>query len=356
MKIAKEVQAMKDYFSLCPVKLKELMERKEEIFESVKDIHITDGTRLFLVGSGSSGEGLEAASYFWESILGIKPYVVSPYRFNHYPSVLHENDVVFALSQTGTSHEVVEALRTAKKQGAYTVGITTIAKTPITKECDSAIIIPEGIEHIDYKVVGVVTNMLAVFFIGYGLALNNNKAVDIEKDFVELSRIIEHYHENDAKIAAWIEANADLLKSASGFTVVGSGPLQETAEELAIKTIEVTNVQACQFDLEEYMHGGCAITTPNHILIMIVGHEDIEFAHKCYQASTKHGKKTIWLGPKHPAGLLDLEVSKNRYYSVFDAMAIAHSFIIKMGAIEGAGEEGTKIFAYYQQELKVRED
>ena len=353
--ITKEVQAMIDNLAITPTKLKEVVERKEDIIEAMKNVVVNKNTRIFLVGNGSSAEGLEASSYLWEKLLNIKPYVVNPFRFNHYPCELCENDIVLALSQTGTSHEVVESLRTSNKQGAQTIGITTVKGSPITKVAKKSIVVEEGIEFVDYKVVGVVVNMLAVYLVGYALALNMGRNVELEKDMNELLNIVSRYEETGFKVQKWVEENYEVLKNAVGFTVVGCGPLVEVAEELAIKTIEVTGVQSSFFDLEEYMHGGCAATNPNHVLIMIVGHDNYEFAKKCYNACVKYGKKVIWLGIDHPENKLNLTMSKDVNYAIYDAMCIVHNFIIKFGMLGGHGESGAKIFEFYQNELKVRE-
>lgn len=350
-----EVKIMGENYLISPVKLLELIDRKEDIFATVKNLKIADNTRIFLIGSGSSGEGLQAASFLWEQLLAIKPYVIAPYQFNHYPTTLGENDIVLALSQTGTSHEVVEALRIANSQGATSIGISTISGSPILQIAKIAILVPEGKENCDYKIVGVVVNMLAAMLVGYGIALANALKTSLDVDILELQAICSRYFDNGNLVTQWVKNNFKEINEASGFTVVGSGPLQEAAEELAIKLIEVTNKQTMQLDIEEYMHGGCAVLDPKHILIMIVDQDSYDFAYKAYNACINFGKRVIWLGVEGPQEGISLLMSDNRLLAIFDGMNIAHSFVIAFGRYGDYGAEGTKIFAYYQDALKVRE-
>ncbi len=351
----REIERMRFYQKLTPEHMRKVLARKAEIMAAVKDLSIGQDTRIFLVANGSSGEGVQIASFIWERVLDIRPYVVSPYQFNNYPAKLKETDIVLALSQTGTSHEVVEALRTAKKQGAKTIGVTAAENTAITKEADIVILVPEGKEDVDYKVVGVVVNMLVVILVGYGLAEAKGKAHDLENVAQEIYASSERYFQTAALVENWVSANFEWLNQATSFTCVGSGPLLEVAEEWAIKMIEVTNKQCFYIDVEEYLHGACAVTDPQHVTVMVIGNENREYAEKVFNASVKFGKKTVWLGPQGPEGQCGYTLSDDEVVAVFDALAAVHAFVIAYGDLGNYGGAGTGIFAFYQNELKVRE-
>lgn len=50
-------------------------------------------------------------------------------------STIHRGDVALAVSHTGRSKSVVEAMRIAQERGAITIGITASAKAPLLKYC-----------------------------------------------------------------------------------------------------------------------------------------------------------------------------------------------------------------------------
>ncbi len=51
-------------------------------------------------------------------------------------SMIRSGDVVIAVSHSGISRHVNEALRAAKEAGAFTIGITQSVKAPMTQFCD----------------------------------------------------------------------------------------------------------------------------------------------------------------------------------------------------------------------------
>ena len=353
--MTKQMELMRTYQKITPESLQKIVDRHNEIVDIGRKIKVEEGSRIFLVANGSSGEGVRVATYLYERILGIKPYAVNPYQFNHYPSKLSRKDIVLALSQTGTSKEVVDALRLAKKEGAQTIGVTTIANTPITEVADFVVLLPEGFEDVDYKVVGVVVNMLAVMLVGYGIGESMGLKTTLTTDMQKMENSIARYNENADTVKKWVESNFALINSARSFTVVGSGPLKEAADELAIKITEITNKLACSFELEEYLHGGCAVTDEDHLLLMVVGKENKDYALNGFNASTKYGKKVVWLGPDSPVGQPKIALSEDWIYAIFDAMAAVHAFVITFGELGNYGAIGTELFAFYQKELKVRE-
>ena len=354
--MTEEIKKMINNLNITPDRLRQLLTRKDEIISGAKAVRLDYDSRIFLVANGSSKVGLQIAAFHWEKLLGIKPYVFGPYEFNHYPTTLRSTDIVLALSQTGTSHEVVEAIRLAGKQGAMTIAITTIADSIISQEAKLSFIIPEGIENNHYKILGVISGIVATYLVGYGIAIANGFDTEIDNDIKELNIIIDRYGDNAKATRSWVEANYEYqLKTATSFTVIGSGPLQAIAEELAIKIMEVTNKQSLFMELEEYMHGACAVTDPDNYLIMIVGEEYADFALRYHDALAEDSKAMIWIGAKAPEAQVPIVLSKDPLMAVFDALAAVHGFIITYGELGEHGAEGSRLFEYFQEALKIRE-
>ena len=51
-------------------------------------------------------------------------------------ALLGPGDVALGISHTGTTTDVVDALRVARRQGAMTIAVTNYARSPITAEAD----------------------------------------------------------------------------------------------------------------------------------------------------------------------------------------------------------------------------
>lgn len=54
-------------------------------------------------------------------------------------SSIRSGDVALAVSHTGRSKSVVEAMRIARERGAITIGVTAVAKSPLLKYCSHAL-------------------------------------------------------------------------------------------------------------------------------------------------------------------------------------------------------------------------
>lgn len=55
-------------------------------------------------------------------------------------SSMRFGDVALAVSHTGRSKSVVEAMRIARERGAITIGVTAAAKSPLLKHCSYALL------------------------------------------------------------------------------------------------------------------------------------------------------------------------------------------------------------------------
>jgi len=340
-----------------PSVIDQVIARQDEILDLVKRFKITTNTRIFLVGNGSSGEGLQVAAYQFERYLQIKPFIVSPYQFVHYPVDLTKDDLVIALSQTGTSHLVVEAIRISIKVGAQTLGITADGSSPLCKTAEHSLVLTECQEFCDYKISGVVGNTVGLLMVAWSMAWNLNRisASDIKSNLEALVEVYRHYPQNYELINRWVKDNFNLLQETLCFSIIGSGPMKAVAEELAIKLIEVVNVPCNFFDLEEYLHGGCATTVKNHLVIVIADVYSDAYAWRVYQAIRDSGRKVLWLGPHHE-GKLQLTTTKQPLLGCLDGFGWVHSLVISLGFAGDYGSAGQAIFQYYQEQLTVREN
>ncbi len=97
---------------------------------------ITNADKVVFFGSGGSGiVGRDAMHKLLK--IGIQSYAYADADIQAMSSaLLKRGDVAFGISHSGSNMEVVEALRLAKKNGAVTIGLSTLGKTPMSKFCD----------------------------------------------------------------------------------------------------------------------------------------------------------------------------------------------------------------------------
>ncbi|RKL67124.1 RpiR family transcriptional regulator [Salipaludibacillus neizhouensis] len=100
---------------------------------------ILNANRLEFYGNGGSGAiALDAHHKFMRTGIPCISYSDSHFQVMS-ASQLTEKDVVVLISHTGTNRDILDALEIAKEQGAMTIGITTLAKSPLSQGVDVAL-------------------------------------------------------------------------------------------------------------------------------------------------------------------------------------------------------------------------
>ncbi|MGX6511650.1 SIS domain-containing protein [Rhodococcus sp. SJ-2] len=75
------------------------------------------------------------------STLGLHAIYVADVHAQHIQArMLDENDLLFAISHTGSTFETLAAARAAKAAGATVAALTSFTRSPLTELCDHTII------------------------------------------------------------------------------------------------------------------------------------------------------------------------------------------------------------------------
>jgi fructoselysine-6-P-deglycase FrlB-like protein len=355
----KEIELMNYYLNQTQYQVDKILNRSDYLINSLKTIKLNDDSQIYFVGNGSSGEGARIAAYLVLELFGKNPIYVNPYQFANYSyRGVKENDLVIALSQTGTSHLVVESVRLANQAKAFTVGLSATDPSPIIKEAQYPIVLEECVEKVDYKVTGVLGLLYGLWIIVLGVAYANDKITKSKLDeTIDNFKSINSKYDELANLAKqWTEVNVDRLEESFTLTVLGSGPLVELAMELAVKSIEVQNRFSISVDTEEFLHGICAANAKCNVVILLVDQESYEYSKKVYDAISARNQSVIWIGHQAPDQDLSFTVDVKGAFNTAYFMPVVHALLIKWAELMGYGDHGTEVFKYYQDILKVREE
>ncbi|RKL65567.1 RpiR family transcriptional regulator [Salipaludibacillus neizhouensis] len=104
-------------------------------FKKAVDI-VLMANRIEFYGSGGSGViAIDAHHKFMRTGIPTVAYSDSHFQVMS-ASQLDENDVVVLISHSGKNRDILQALEVAKEQNATTIGITTLAKSPLSDGVD----------------------------------------------------------------------------------------------------------------------------------------------------------------------------------------------------------------------------
>ncbi len=354
-----EIELMLGYLQSTQKGLDRLLNRSDDIITQLIDLPLHDSTNLYFIGNGSSGEDVRIASFLAVRMLGILPHCCTPYSFTHgLVDAVRSEDIVIAISQTGTSHEVVESLRLAKARGAHTIALTATKDSPVALNAEIPFVFEECVEDVAYKVTGVLGLLYGLWIVILGLAFHNVRITKTEllNNLHEIRTLNKRYDELVVKAERWTEKNVELFESHKTFTVLGTGDMAEIAMEFAIKSIEIQGRFSFAVETEEFLHGICAVNTPDNLIVMIVDPKSEAYARRVYEAIKSRKQDVVWIGQGALDNGLKLDMLKSEYYMSAQFFPVVHACLVTWARLKGYGDYGSTVFADYQHQLKVREE
>ena len=230
----------------------------EQIDEMVK--HIRDSKTLYITGSGTSYNSSRIAKYLMSTHakLKIEPIISSELQFA--PDSIEKNSTLIAMSQSGESADVLEAVKIARQSNAKILSIVNHLNSSLSQESDVVIGLNCGPE-IGVAATKSFTSQLAILY------KITNKLCDgcMKLDWDNVSKSISETLENHSKI----QELAKILKNVSDIYVLGRGIHFPIAKEAALKLKELTYIHAEGIPGGELKHGPLALMDENVFVIII---------------------------------------------------------------------------------------
>lgn len=163
--------------------------------------------------------------------------------------------LVVGISQSGETPDVAESVAYARSHGAFTVGITNNAASPLAAVADRVLTTEAGVER-SVAATKTYTTQLAVLALLWAAWTDDEAAAEALRE--EVPRAMR------AGLAAkpQIAALADELKDASGLLVVARGYNLATSLEAALKLQETAAIPALPNSAANLMHGPIAVLQP----------------------------------------------------------------------------------------------
>ncbi|HJJ20818.1 MAG: glutamine--fructose-6-phosphate transaminase (isomerizing) [Crenarchaeota archaeon] len=248
--------------------LKEIYEQPDVIFKSgeilVEGIekaveYIKNAKNIYITGSGTSYNSALIAKQILSKYAKIKsePIIASELQFA--PDTIEENSVFIAISQSGESADVLEAVRIAKKLNCKIISIVNSLTSSLIRKSDVVLAMNCGPE------IGVAAtkSFTAQLIILYKIIQKLNETITI--DFEQFSQSISKMIESPIKI----KKIAKELKNVSDIYILGRGINYPIAIESALKLKELTYIHAEGIPGGELKHGPLALMDTDTFVIII---------------------------------------------------------------------------------------
>jgi glucosamine--fructose-6-phosphate aminotransferase (isomerizing) len=277
--------------------LKEISEQPETILragndEQIDEIvrHIAESKTLYITGSGTSYNSSRISKYLMSkhAKLKIEPIISSELQFA--PDSIEKDSTLIAISQSGESADVLEAVKIAKQSNAKILSIVNHLNSSLSQESDVVIGLNCGPE-IGVAATKSFTSQLAILY------KITNKLCDgcMKLDWDNVSKSISKTLENHSKI----QELAKILKDVSDIYVLGRGIHFPIAKEAALKLKELTYIHAEGIPGGELKHGPLALMDEN-VFVIIINPDDSTYTDTVNSANEikSRGAKIIGISNK----------------------------------------------------------
>jgi glucosamine--fructose-6-phosphate aminotransferase (isomerizing) len=243
--------------------LKEISEQAETINnaimqdeKTIKEIanFIKKARGIYLIGCGSSFHACLSASYKFSSIAKMHVNVALASEFSNYRDFIIPESLVIAVSQSGETADVLEAVRSAKERGAKVISIVNVMGSSLMRESHEALMMNSGPEICVLSTKTYTSQLALLTLLAYAVV---GKYEDGKKKLKDLINYI--YHLTSANARKYIKNLAEKIKDSDHIYLIGRGLQYPTALEAALKIKEVSYIHAEGFAGGELKHGTIAL-------------------------------------------------------------------------------------------------
>jgi len=258
--------------------LKEITEQMETVQKAIaqdkKDLfmiadQIKKAKGVFFVACGTSYHACLSASYIFSKITGLHINVVLGSEFSNYEHFLTPDTLVIAVSQSGETIDVLDAVRTAKKKNSKVISIVNAMGSSLHRNSDHAIMMNAGPEICVLSTKTYTSQLAILTLLAYTLAGRYDEG---KQNLKYLWNLI--YNLTSANTRNHIRQIAERLQYAQHIFTIGRGLQYPTALEAALKIKEVSYIHAEGFSGGELKHGTIALIEEGTPCIVFVSSEN----------------------------------------------------------------------------------
>lgn len=225
--------------------------RTSEILKERDDFYYTGcGTAFFSAMLGASILSLAVGDRF-------KYECVQALELSHYHFPVGKTSVTFGVSHSGITKTTLDALTSAKAQGAYCVGITHFPNSPITKVADETLVVGNGPDKSRCHTKCYLAGATALTHLG--LEVLEQRRASRAANLQGIRKSLSELPQMASKVLSSTDQSMKELaeKHARKRTIyfAGTGASYPNALEAALKVMESSYVPAQGFQTEQLLHG-----------------------------------------------------------------------------------------------------
>lgn len=315
-----------------------IMRLAEDWAPVIEAAHLAKGaSRVVFTGCGSASHAAMFAAQLVQDIDEMSEAAAIPAsEIQGRPSLIRPGDVVVALSQSGETADVIDAVTVAKDRGARCVGLINAEGSSVERLVDVTVPLHAGHE----RSVLATKSYIAMLGRSWQLVQALNSPGEESRAFLRQKLVKEAAALNrasaDDSIRRWVTSLACALAGRSSAMVVTTGPHMPTALEAALKIKEGSYVHAEAVRTGELKHGVIALVEPGFPCLLIT--PDCGAAPRLGIAAEElmsRGASVYWCGHGAPASLTNSSNKAIDQESPFVQTQLAQMVALETALLKG---------------------
>ena len=231
---------------------------------------IKEADKIFITACGTSWHAGLIGKNLIERFAKIPVHVEYASEFRYNKTLIDNNSVVIAISQSGETADTLAAIKKANEHGAITVGICNVPGSSVSRETNCGIFTRCGHEVGVASTKAFTAQISILYLLALKLAASNDTiskaSLRSHLDFSDSIKKIKNVLKKENEI----KKIALKYKNANDFLYLGRGLNFPIALEGALKLKEISYIHAEGYPAAEMKHGPIALVDKNMPNVFIV--------------------------------------------------------------------------------------
>jgi len=245
---------------------KHSLEQDPEKLKVMIDL-LSDAKKVFFLGSGTSYRACLIASIYLAKIAKKHYMPILGSEFKTYQNLVDKDTVIFAISQSGETADVLEGITIAKSKGARIVSLVNVMGSTIMRESDAYLTLNAGPEIAVASTKAFTSQVIILTLLTYGLAGKLSEGRKILETIIQNFGVIMEKSDELADLSAKVLNKHDLY-------LIGRGAAFPVAMEGELKIKEIAYIHADALAGGELKHHTLALIEPGVPCIALVPNDD----------------------------------------------------------------------------------
>ncbi|WP_185863022.1 glutamine--fructose-6-phosphate transaminase (isomerizing) [Blattabacterium cuenoti] len=237
--------------------------------ESNKNIFI-NAKCITIIACGTSWHASLIGEYLLEELARIPVEVEYASEFRYRNPIIGKKDVIIVISQSGETADTLEALKLAKKKGAFVFGICNVVGSSIARNVDAGAYThagPEiGVASTKAFTAQITVLILLALIIGkHRYTIDDNRYKLLCQELGSVPEKVDYV----LKMDDTIKKISQIYHDVNNFLYLGRGINFPVALEGALKLKEISYIHAEGYPAAEMKHGPIALVDENMPVIVV---------------------------------------------------------------------------------------